>query len=79
MCFSLAWIEALLIWLVIIGAVIAILRLFVPWVLSLFGVSLGPIPQIIRIVIIAILAIAAIYFVFDLISCLGGISFPRLH
>lgn len=79
MCFSLAWIEALLIWLVIIGAVIAILRLFVPWVLGLFGVNLGPIPQIIRIVIIAILAIAAIYFVFDLIGCLGGLSFPRLH
>jgi hypothetical protein len=79
MCFSLAWIEAVLIWLVILGAVIAVLQIFVPWVLSMIGFNLGPIPQIIRIVIVAIIVIAAIYFVFDLISCLGGFSFPRVR
>jgi hypothetical protein len=33
-CFSLAWFETLLIWIVIIVAVIAILKIIVPYVLS---------------------------------------------
>ena len=75
MCFSLAWLENLLIWIICIGAVIGILQLVVPWALSLVGVNLGPIPQIIRIVVGAIIAIAVIMFAFDMISCL----LPRMH
>lgn len=39
MCFSLGWLESLLIRL---GAIIAILRLFVPWLGGLGGISLLP-------------------------------------
>lgn len=42
MCFSLGWLESLLIRLVEIGAIIAILRLFVPWLGGLGGISLLP-------------------------------------
>lgn len=37
MCFSLAWLEQLLIWLVIVCAVIGILKLIVPFVLTQLG------------------------------------------
>lgn len=74
MCFSLGWLESLLIRLVEIGAIIAILRLFVPWVLSQFGVAGGMIAQIINIVLWAIICIFCIIVVFDLLSCLGGLG-----
>jgi len=82
MCFSLEWVEQLLIWLVIVGAIVAILRLLIPWALSFFGFNPGPIMQIINIVIGAIVVIFVIYFVFAMIACLssmgGGLSlFPR--
>lgn len=76
MCFSLGWIEQLLIWLVIIVAVVALLRLVVPWVLGMLGVDGGIIMQAINIVVWAVIAIAVIYFVFAMISCLlsmGGL------
>jgi hypothetical protein len=81
MCFSLAWIEQLLIWLVIVVAVIALLRLIIPWVLGMLGVGGGIIAQAINIVIWAVIAIMVIYIVFALISCLlglgGGLHLPR--
>lgn len=73
-CFSLAWFEQLLIWVVIICAVIAILRLLVPWVLSMAGAEIGAgvnmVMAVIRIVIWAIVVIFVIYICFALISCL---------
>jgi hypothetical protein len=81
MCFSLEWIETLLIWLVIVFAVIAILRLLLPWVFSLFSTNPGPLLPIINIVVGAVLAIFVIYIAFALIACLmggGGLSlFPH--
>lgn len=74
MCFSLSWVEQLLIFIVIIAALIAVLRLLVPWVLGLFAINLGPLPQIINIIVTAIIAVAVIIFVFDLLLCL-----PRFH
>jgi hypothetical protein len=80
MCFTLDWFMHLLIWLVIVCAVIAILRIFVPWVLA----KLSPGPQvadaiamvgrIINIVIWAVIIIFAIYVVFALMSMGGGFS-----
>lgn len=77
-CFSLAWLSQILIWLVIIVAIFAILKLIVPWVLSQIGVEGGIILQIINIILWAFVAICVIYFAFAVISCLGGLSFPPL-
>jgi hypothetical protein len=83
MCFSLAWLENLLIWIVIVGAIVAILQLFVPWVVAQAGFLGGAVEvllQIIKIAIWAIVVIFVIYIAFDLIQCLagsGGLKLPR--
>jgi hypothetical protein len=83
MCFSLEWIETLLIWLVIVVAIVAILKLLVPWIFAQIGGNpTGPLMAIVNIFIWAVIAIFVIYIVFALISCLlgmgGGFSlFPR--
>jgi hypothetical protein len=83
MCFSLAWLQSLLIWIVIVGAVVAILQLFLPWVVSqagFLGDAMNIILQIIKIVVWAIVAIFVIYVAFDLISCLiGSGGLPKLR
>ena len=81
MCFSLAWLEQFLVWLVIICATVALLRLLVSFViprLGLDGAIVAVVVRAITIVIWAIVCIALIYFIFDLIMCLGP-SMPRLH
>lgn len=75
MCFSLAWIENLLIWLVVIGAVVGILKIVVPLVLGYLGVAGGAIIQIINIVVWAVVIIFVIVLAFDLIGCLMGAHF----
>ena len=72
MCFSLGWLEALLINIVIVAAVIAILKLLIPWVFSMLGVDGGILVRIIDIVVWAIVAIFVIYIAFALISCISG-------
>lgn len=67
-CLSLAFLEQLLVWAVIVFAVVAIIRLIVPWVLSLVGVPV--IAQVINIILWAVVAIVVIYIVFALLSCL---------
>ena len=80
MCFTLGWIEQLLIWVVIIACVVGVLRLLVPWVLGLAGVGAGPIPQIINIIVTAIIVVAAIILVLrHQLSCVVGAGVPRLH
>ncbi len=79
-CFSLAYLEQLLVYLVIVGGVIALLKLLLPYVLNLLGVAGGVIMQAINILIAVILAIFVIYFVFTIIGCLtggGGLHLPR--
>jgi uncharacterized membrane protein len=85
-CFSLEWFKDLLIWLVIVVAVVAILQIIVPWVLSkmqvsgIIGEGVGIITQVVKIIIWAVVIIFVIYIVFALIACLtgGGFSlFPR--
>jgi len=72
MCFSLGWLESLLINIIVVVAVVAILRLLLPWVFGMLGVDAGILLQIINIVVWAIVAIFVIYVAFALISCLLG-------
>lgn len=75
-CLSLEFVEQLLIWLVVIGAVVAILNLVLMPLLAPapYGAT---VVAVIRILIWAIVAIAVIYLVFGLLECLVG--FPRLR
>ena len=80
MCFSLQWVESVLIWLVVICAVVALLRLLVGFVLPRLAIGGEIVVVVVRavtIVIWAIVVIAVIVFVFDLIACLAP-SMPRL-
>lgn len=88
MCFSLEWLKAILVYLVVICAIIAILKIIVPWVLGKLASfpalteAIGIITQIIWIIIYAVIVIFVIYVAFDLIQCLlsyaGGFpSLPR--
>lgn len=79
MCFSLEWIKDLLIWLVCVCAIVALLRLLVPYILGMLGIAGGILMQAINIFVWAIVCIAVIYFVFMLIGCLGGFHFPAMH
>jgi hypothetical protein len=71
-CFTLEFVEQLLVWLVIVCAIIAILRLFLPWIAAQLGAVGGMVLAIINIVLWAIVCIYVIYFVFMLIGCLAG-------
>ena len=74
MCFSLGWLEQLLVWLVIVCAIIAVLKLVVPWVASQLGVPV--IAQVLNIILWAVIVIFVIYFCFAMLSCLGGAGMP---
>ncbi len=83
MCFSLAALQQFLIWLIVIVAVVALLKLVVPYILSMLGVSGGIIMAAINIFVWAIVAIFVVMFIFQLISCLvgagGGLHMPSLR
>jgi hypothetical protein len=79
MCFSLGSIEYLLIWLVILCAVVAIVRLLlIPLVFAPMGQPGVIIIQVVNIIVWVIIAIAVIYLVFDLLQCAIGGGFGRL-
>lgn len=70
-CFSLAWVEQLLIWLVLLCVLIGIVKLLLPMVLSWFGAPPGggTVITILGYIMWAVVAIFCIIIVFDLISC----------
>lgn len=72
MCWSLGWIEDTLIWLVVVGAVVAIIRLFLPPILANFGAAGATATQIFNVILWAVVIIAVIVFAFELLSCLGS-------
>jgi len=80
MCFSLGWLEQLIVWLIIVFAVVALIRLLVPYLAGLIGIPL--VAQIINIVLWAVVAIMCVYIIFALLSCLLGagglVHLPRL-
>lgn len=71
-CLSLSWLMNLLIWLVVIGAVVGIVRLILPYVLGPLGEMGNLIMRALTIIIWAIVLIAIILLVFDLLGCLVG-------
>jgi hypothetical protein len=73
-CFSLAFIENILIWLVILGAVVAIVKLVLPYLLGPLGAPGTIVFQILNILLWAVIAIFLIVVVFDLLSCLMPIG-----
>ena len=75
-CFSLAFIEQLLIWLIVIGAVVAIVKLILPMALGPLGGPGAVLVQALNIILWAIVAIAIVIIVFDLLAC--AIGLPRL-
>jgi hypothetical protein len=82
MCFSLGWLQQILIYLVVIGAIFAIIKLVVPLALTHFGAAGGVLAQIINILMWAFIVILIIYIAFAVISCLmgsGGIMPPRIR
>lgn len=78
MCFSLSWLEQMLVWLVIVCAIVAVIRLLVPWITGVLGVPI--IGQVLNIILWAVIAIVCIYIIFALLSCLlsmgGGLHLP---
>lgn len=76
-CLSLGLLEQLLIWLIIIGAVVALVRLIVPLAVGPLGPAGATIVQALNVVVWAIVAIAVVVIVFELLSCLVGV--PRLR
>lgn len=77
MCFSLAWLEQLFVWLIIVSAVVALIRLLLPYLTSLIGIPL--ITQALNIVLWAVVAIMCVYIIFALISCLIGSGGGLMH
>lgn len=83
-CFSLAWLQAMFIWFIIIFAVLALFRLLVGffvgapmWPVAPWPPTAGVPPGFggfilaaLNIVIWAFIAICAVYFIFALIGCL---------
>lgn len=69
-CFGLGPIENLLIWLVVIGAIFALIRLLLPLAAGPLGAAVPVIIQALYIIIWAIVMIAIIIVVFELIECL---------
>ena len=65
-CFSLPYIEQLIIWLIIACAVWAIIKLLIP--LIPFALP----AQILTIVLWVVIALFVVYFIFGLLGCVGG-------
>lgn len=83
MCFGLQWFENVLIWIIVVCAAVALIRLLISFVLPKLGLGaeiLSFIIMALTIVFWAIICIAAVIFIFDLIACLApSISMPRLR
>ena len=77
-CLSLGFLQQLIIWVIVIAAIVAVIRLLVPYLTSLIGFPI--IGRIIEIVLWAVVAIAVVYLIFGLLGCLmggGGLHLPR--
>lgn len=75
-CFTLGFLEQLIVWLIIIGAIVACIKLLVPWLTAMTGMPV--IGQIIMIVLWAVVAIMVVYLIFGLLGCLVGAG-PPFH
>lgn len=71
-CLSLGWLQQLCVDIVVIVALVSIIKILIPWLLSLVGATWGPLGAIINIVLWAIVVIFIIYVAFALLGCLMG-------
>ncbi len=72
-CFSLQWLEQLLIWFLIVCFVVAVVKLLVPVVAGWFGApGSGTVVTILGWLVGLLIAIWLIIIIFDLIGCLFG-------
>lgn len=80
-CMSLGFLQSLIIQIIIIAAIIAIIKLLVPFLVSITGWPI--LGQILMIILWAIVAIMVVYLIFALLSCLmgsgGGLNNFRLR
>lgn len=74
MCFSLGWLLSIIVWLVVFGALVAILRLILPLVLGWLGIAGDVVMRVINILLVAVAIIFLVYLLYDLLTCL---RFPR--
>lgn len=92
MCFSMAWLMNLLIWIVIAVATwVILIQILLPYLLSklapsgAIGEGLNVLAAVLRVILWAIVIIIVLYIAFALIACLwsfagGGVSlFPRIR
>lgn len=78
-CFTLGYLQALIVQCIILAALVAIIQLLIPWLSSLTWPLIG---QVLTIILWTIVAVIVVYIIFSLLSCLlggGGVSglFPR--
>lgn len=80
-CFSLGFLENLLIMLIVACAVIAIVkRLLIPYVLAPMGEGGATIIAVVNIIVWAVIACFVVYLIFDLLACaFGGVGMGRLR
>ena len=69
-CFSLGWLEQICIWLIMVAAIVAVIRLLVPYLTGLIGLPI--VAQIVNILLWAVVTIMCVYVIFALLSCLVG-------
>jgi hypothetical protein len=75
-CFTLGFLEQLIVWLIVVGAIIACIKLLVPWVTTVTNMPV--VGQVIMIILWAIVAIMVVYIIFGLLGCLVGAG-PPFH
>jgi hypothetical protein len=78
-CLSLSFLQQLIIWVIVIAAIVAVIRLLIPHLDSLTGVPI--IGRVLEIVLWVVVAIMVVYLIFGLLGCLlgsgGGLHLPR--
>lgn len=77
-CFSGAALLSILIWIVIICAIVAIIKVVVPYITAQLGGAGSVVVRIVSIVLWAALAIVVLIFAFEMISCLASMG-PSLR
>lgn len=75
-CLTLGFLEQLIVWVIIVAALVACIKLLIPFLDGLTGMPI--VGRIILIILWAIVAIMVVYLIFGLLGCLVG-SGPPFH
>lgn len=59
-------------WLIVVCAIVGIVRVLLPYILSWLGIAGDVVMKVLNILLVAFVLIVLVYFVFDLLSCAGG-------